>query len=739
MDLPGAGCENNRGIHRGGWFRENMGRILSVLIILYISIPMVAIHFAGHRPNVLIITVDTLRADHIGSYGYAQARTPTIDGLAREGVRYSNAITAAPITLPSHTTILTGLLPPSHGVRDNGTFSLGDNAVTLAERLKKAGYTTQAFVSAIVLSRRYNLNKGFDGYDDDLWSEDEPKLFMIRERPAEKTVAKVLRWFNKWRSTPDRKPFFVWMHLFDPHQPYKPHAWAQLVTSTPYDAEITYADRELGKLLRALKESGQLDNTIVVFTADHGESLGEHGEKTHAIFIYDATVHVPLIIRYPSVFPKGKVYDGPVRNVDITPTILGLLGLPGASETQGIDLTPATLGKVPPPDLPQYSESLLSEVGFGMAPLYGVRKGGYKFIRAPRPELYDLRSDPRELHNLYAKSPLKASELEKELDRILDSSKNFSETARSNPMDRETLESLQGLGYLSSPAERKSMGGMDPKDGIAIYNKLDDARHLAQQSRWKESEAILRGILHGMPKNVSARNILALALLRQGRMDEARQEYVVSLRDDPTQARVCSMLGVLSLLSGDFKDAENQFNAALKIAPQFVEAMSNLGMIEFLRGNEEKAQDWYRKAIALDPNVPRVYRRVADIYYEKKDYKRALYYYRKGLEKLPNDFRALIQAGNSSRGTGDEKSARNYFELAGKLRPDSWVPPYNIACIYAADGSVDQALSFIRQAIANGLPSKQLIMNDPDLEKLRTNSELRKMELRITPEHEEYD
>src|SRR5437660_371878 len=223
------------------------------------------------RPNVLIITIDTLRADHLGCYGFTLARTPEIDKLAAESVRFTDAISAAPITMPAHSSIFTGLFPVAHGVRDNGAYALGENAVTLAERLHDAGYTTHAFVSALVLNRRYNLNQGFETYDDDLWAEDDPKLFMIRERQAPKTADRFLQWFGDWDKT-RTKPFFTWVHFFDPHQPYRPSPADAALSVSLHDAEIAGVDRQVGRIVDTLRAKGVLDNTLVIVTADHGES-----------------------------------------------------------------------------------------------------------------------------------------------------------------------------------------------------------------------------------------------------------------------------------------------------------------------------------------------------------------------------------------------------------------------------------------------------------------------------------
>ena len=676
------------------------------------------------RPNVLVITIDTLRADHVGSYGFAAARTPNLDRLAAEGVRCADAIAAAPITMPAHSSIFTGLFPPAHGVRDNGSYALGDDAVTLAERLKGAGYRTQAFVSALVLNRRYNLSQGFEGYDDDLWSEDEPKLFMIRSRPAPKTAARAVGWLRQWRREKVRKPFFLWVHFFDPHQPYSAPPAELALSPSPYDGEIAVADRGVGTILAELERQGALDDTLIVLTADHGESLGEHGEKTHAVFIYDATLHVPLFLRLPGRLPRGKVYGGPVRSVDIVPTVLGLLHLPGGAETQGVDLGPAFRGDADPPDLPQYSESLLSQVGFGMAPLYGVRHGGYKWIRAPKPEVYDLRRDPRELTNLYPREARRGAILDRELEKLLADSRRRALKPRATPMDQETEEALQSLGYLAPRAQRQAVAGMDPKDGIGLYNQMEDARHLAQQEHWTEAEKLLREVLAVTPGNLSAQNILALTRLKQGDLDGARREYLRSLALDPGQFRVYGMLGTLELLGGDLDGAEKDYRRGLAISPGFVEAMSNLGMVAALRGDPAGAQEWYRKAAAIDPTFPRVWRRLADLWYERGDFRQALQYYQRTLSEEPDDFQAVLQAGNSARHAGDPTAAARYFSQAERLRPDSWMPPYNLACLRAVQGEPGRAVRLLDLAVHRGFRRPDLLARDADLEKVRSRPDI---------------
>jgi choline-sulfatase len=671
------------------------------------------------RPNILLITIDTCRADRFGCYGFGLARTANIDRLATEGVRCTNSATAAPITMPAHSSILTGLYPPAHGVRDNGAYALSDDVTTLPERLKAAGYDTQAFVSAIVLNRSYNLTQGFDGYDDDLWLEDRPKLFMIRDRPATKTSQRAVAWLQSRAKNGDRNPFFLWVHFFDPHQPYEAKLPQRHLCPTPYDEEIAVVDLAVGSLVEELNKEGLFDNTLTIVTADHGESLGEHGEKTHAIFIYDATIRVPMIWRHPPLLPAGMAYEGPVRSVDIAPTILAMLKLPGGDQTQGADMTAAFRGDVPPPDLPQYCESLLSEVGFGMAPLYGVRKSGHKFIRAPKPELYDLTNDPAELSNLLEQQRPIADELSDELDAILADCKNRATAAKENPLDKETLENLQALGYVAGAADREGAAGIDPKDGITLYNKLEEARHRAQRGQWPVAEKLLREILSTSPRHLSAQNILALALLRQNRMADCEKAYADSLEIDPNQHRVLHMLGFLKLRQGKLDEAERYYSRSLAISPRFVESMVHLGFVELQRGHADKAEVWYKKAIAEDPGFPRAQLQYADLFFLRNDFAAALPYYLKTLEALPHQFEAVIQTGLCYQRLGDMKEAGHYYEKARLLRPDSWLPVYNLACLEALAGHHDKSLGMLQNALSLGLADLEMVQQDGDLVAVR--------------------
>lgn len=698
--------------------------VLRALATLVLALAATACQRAPEHPNVVIITFDTTRADHLGTYGFTLAHTPTIDRLATEGVRFDNAEATAPITAVSHSSIMTGLLPPAHGVRDNGSFALSEDAVTLAERFKQAGYETRAFVSALVLSKRYRLDQGFDSYDDDLWSENDPKLFMIRERQASETIDRTLDWYDLRTSKNGKQPFFLWVHLFDPHEPHNPPGWTLPFSASPYDAEIASTDRELGRLVDALRDTGELDNTVFVFTADHGESLGEHNEKTHAIFIYRATTRVPLIVRYPPRFPEGRVYAGPVSNVDIAPTLLELAHLPGADQTQGMDLTPLARGDTPALDRAQYSESKLSELGFGMAPLYSIRKSGFTYIRAPKPELYDLNADPGETKNLFGEPEYlaKADALDIELEKMMQDSAKRALASQSNPMSQETMQMLQSLGYLQADSDRADADGIDPKDGILLVNALEEARHSAQKQNWVQAEKQLKKILAGNPRHFSARSVLALVEFKRGRFEEARDQYLALLAQDPSQFRLYAMLGQIALAQGELDEAERNNREALKLAPQFVEAMAQLGLIALVRGNEAEAQDWYEKALMIDDSFPTLYRRMGDLHFERGEFEEALSGYQEAFRRNPKDFRSLLQAGTSARRAGNPELARSLMESAIEQKPASWLPRYNLACLMASLGQDDAALDALEEAGKRGQRNPALLDMDPDWNSLRTSA-----------------
>jgi choline-sulfatase len=671
----------------------------------------------AERPSILLITLDTTRADRLGSYGFKIGRTPRLDELAKQGVRVAHAIAAAPITAPAHSSILTGLLPPAHGVRDNGTYRLPDEVETLPEVLKREGYATAAFVSAAVLDRQYNLCQGFDTYDDDLWSEDAPPMFMIRERAGARTVALATEWLERQHERRPDQPFFVWVHLFDAHEPHSPAAFDTILAPSRYDAEIAGLDRQVGALIDAVSALQPPERTLIALTADHGESLEEHGETTHGIFVYESTVRIPMLLRWPGKLPPS-VYPGPMHQVDLFPTLLAATHSK-VPANQGLNLLDALAGKISAPEHALYSESKLSELGFGMAPLHAVRLGPYTYVRAPKPELYDRSKDPQELDNLIEREPEIARQLSAELDRLLQDSESRGYHAPEQSVDRATEETLRALGYVGDTQTRKAVTAMDPKDGIAMYEQLNRARHLVRSARYAEAIEVLHELLTRTPRNSSALNVLALSEYKAGNPERAEQIYRDSLRAEANQPRVHLQLANMLLDKRHYDTALAEAQEALRQSPQFVEALIVLGFSELRRGNKVQADEYYNRALQADPKYPRAFQAYADMFFRQQDYAQALDYYRKALQRAPNNFESLIQAGVSARRSGDINAALGFYETAAQLRPDSWIPPYNVACLHALAGDRAAALEQLGRAVQSTMSDPDLLLHDADLASLR--------------------
>jgi arylsulfatase A-like enzyme len=397
-------------------------------------------------PSILLVTIDTLRADRVGAYGDAQARTPHLDALARSGLAFDRAYSPAPLTLPSHTTILTGLLPPAHGVRGNGAFALGPGPPTLAEALRARGLRTAAFVGGFPLSRRFGLDRGFEHYDDRM--EKAPGLhFEFAERRASEVVSAARTWLAAATG-----PVFVWVHLFDPHAPYDPPP--AFAGPDPYRGEIAAADAALGDLMAAW--DARKGPSYVAVTSDHGEAFGEHGEESHSLFVYDATLHVPLVLRGHGL-PAGRRQATPVGLADLAATLLARVGGAGPS-LPGRDLTATPL-----PAVPLYAETLAPRLDFGWSDLRAWRDSRFKLVRAPRPELYDVDADPGETRDLARSDPRRTAAMDAALGEALAA---MGERESVRRPDSEAAERLRALGYAQGPGGTGS--GADPKDRVEV-------------------------------------------------------------------------------------------------------------------------------------------------------------------------------------------------------------------------------------------------------------------------------
>jgi arylsulfatase A-like enzyme len=476
----------------------------------------------GRSINVLLITLDTTRADHLGCYGAGFAETPAIDKLAKEGVLFETVVTPVPTTLPSHTSIMTGLYPLAHGARDNGIFRVGPQAKTLAEILSDRGYRTGAVVSAFVLDSQFGLDQGFATYDDQV-SSSALSSVGSQDRRAKDVTTAALAFLDVKSSA----PFFLWLHYFDAHGPYEPPApYRERFVARPYDGEIAYVDSELQRLFDGLTSRGLMDSTLIVVTADHGESLGEHGEKTHAYFIYEATARVPLIMRGPGL-PSGTRMGGLASLVDVMPTILGALELEPPSGLDGQSLFGGTETR------PVYLETYAPYYNFGWAALRGLRDERYKYIRAPEPELYDLTRDPGEEHNVIAEQQDVAARFSRALDNLIADHSGDTLSELNSPSPAET-EKLAHLGYTAAAASaERATTGPDPKKMIDLIDQRDRGRTLLGQGRFDDAIAAFKHVLDRNPENTQVREFLGTALTAKGQWKEARDELLRAVTERP--------------------------------------------------------------------------------------------------------------------------------------------------------------------------------------------------------------
>jgi arylsulfatase A-like enzyme/Tfp pilus assembly protein PilF len=559
---------------------------------------------AARHPNILLITLDTTRADHLGAYGDVAARTPTLDRLASEGVLFERAVSVAPLTLPAHVSLLTGRYPFAHGVRNNGNFRLADDVPTLATTLHDRGYRTAAFVSAFVLDRRSGLSRGFDEYDDRFDAEGAPTPNDEIERRGDRTEQLAENWVANQVGDAgvDRPPFFVWLHLYDPHDPYRPPPpFAEAFHDHPYDGEIAFDDAVVGSIVDRLKRLGVLSTTMVALVGDHGESLGEHGEVTHAMFVYESVLRVPMVFWWPGHLAPARVAPL-VRGIDLAPTLLDLAGLPPLAEAQGQTLLPLVRdARLGPPS--GYSETYFPLLFMNWAPLRSIQDDRWKFIDAPVPELYDLASDPHEQSNLAAREPARAAALRRALDSVSGTGGGAMATAKP---DRERIEKLAALGYVGGTSGSTVPTGAvtrpDPKTMIGAFNRLRDANSAIAQGRPAEAEATARDVLTADMQNAFATLILAQAQMQQGRCPEAIASYRAYAELVPTSADAHYWIAICAARLGRADNALDEVSAALAIDAPYTRARLFRAGLLTERGRFDEAVSDYQQVIDQQPS-----------------------------------------------------------------------------------------------------------------------------------------
>jgi arylsulfatase A-like enzyme/Tfp pilus assembly protein PilF len=652
------------------------------------------------RDNVLLITLDTVRADHLGSYGHPRARTRHLDRLAAEGVRFEWAFSPAPITLPAHASILTGLYPFEHGVRNNGNFYLGDTFDTLATVLAGQGYRTAAFVSAFVLDRRYGLGRGFQLYDDRMQGGQPQVLSLEAERRGDHTAEAMVRWLEGYAaetggaSAPGRPPFFVWLHLYDPHEPYRPpQPFRDAFSDAPYDGEIAFDDSVVAYVRDRLGQLGLLDRTVIAIIGDHGESLGDHGEETHTMFVYDSAIRVPLILWRPGRIPAGTAVPDVVRATDVAPTLLELVGAPPLRIAHGRSLVPILTGQSAPDAPAVYAETYLPKFYMNWAPLTTLRDERWKFIDAPRPELYDLQADPGETRNLFDSQRRTAEAMRAALARLTGGSEG---SMAAGGLDREAMEKLAALGYIgagaSPPPAAAGSAGADPKDVIAIFNRLRRANSAVRDRRFAEALPILEQVLRDDPRNAFAQLVLGSAYMGMEKYRPAIVQYRKYLALVPTSAYAHLWMAICLVRLGDQDGTLRETAAALAIDPKFSDARILRAGVLASRGRYAEAIADLRAAVESDPAKPMVRLDLAKVLAEAGRRDEAREQYGAILTLQPDFAAALNGLGTLEAGSGNLDQAVALFRRSLAVEPRQADARFNLGRALEQQGRRDDAL-----------------------------------------------
>lgn len=648
------------------WLRRTglIGVAVSILLGSYFGY-----RYLRSKPvNVLVITLDTTRADRFRCYGYKNGQTPKIDGLASEGIVFDRAYSTVPLTLPSHASILTGLYPPEHGLRVNGRDKLSSGPETLAGILSAHGYSTGAFVSSFVLDRKFGLDRGFQHYDDSRGQEGAQ---------GTGTAAGVTTAALDWLRGNADSPFLCWVHYIDPHAEYDPHTelFGNQFRDVPYDGEIAYVDLHVGKLLQFLKDRGVDDRTLVIIVGDHGEAFGEHGERTHGSLVYNTTMQVPFVMRAPReekyVSDKfvNRHVEIPVSQVDILPTILDFLGLVGSDARKGISLLPVLNGSGAS-DRGIYFESL-AMTPRGWAPQQGMIRKQWKFVHSPRSQLFDLSTDTREDHNLIESQPLVRSEM-KELLNVTE--KKFQlhrgEGTLLTPAEKSRLAAG---GYADALVDQNSLpdSAPDVKDMLPYYYQTLDAEMLIPKSP-ATAESTLRKVVKDQPEFEMAWSVLGAALHAQGKIEDAIVAMTRANGLDPKSVRVHTTLGKIKRAQHKLAEAESEFRSVLQIRPDDMEVRLQL----------------------------------ADILVETGQLKKAVSELRMAAESKPEDVQIRVALANALLKNGDTDQAREQAEYAVTLNPRSFDAQLQLGLVFNAQGATSAAIDQYRKTIPLSPPKE---------------------------------
>ncbi len=643
-------------------------------------------------PSVLLVSIDTLRADHVGAYGAEAAHTPVLDALAVRGVRFETVIAATPLTLPSHASLLTGQHPPRHGVRHNGLFRLDASAETLAARFRSGGWRTGAVVAAFVLDGKFGLASGFDHYDDAVTARvAAPGGF--HERRADAVTDAALAWLAE-----EDDPFLLWVHYYDPHREHDPpEPWASRFAADPYAGEIAFVDEQLGRLLAGARAADP--EVLVAVTADHGESLGEHGELTHGYSLYDAALRVPLILAGPGL-PEGRTVDGVVGTVDLAPTLLGVAGLAPLAEADGRDLSPrwSAAGDLAVPEpRAAYAETLATRYEFGWSPLHALRTDEHLYVKAPRPELYALASDPGQLHDLLAAGEASATptaeHLAVELERIVAMGRD----APPAELDPASRERLRALGYLL-PERPTAESAIDPKDGLALLPDLWSATAAIEAGDPARARPHLERVIAAAPESAHALTLLSGVERLAGRPDLALRHAERAAALVPDHAMHHVLVGDARVALADLAGAVAAYREALERDPELAEAHAGLMWGAVAEREPARAEPHAERALALLPESAELQARVASVWDRLGEYERALAGFERSAELDPGAPTTWMQLAIQYARFGRAADSEAALARAGGVAQDPGLRN-RLAIAWAARGETGRAEAIFRELL----------------------------------------
>jgi choline-sulfatase len=614
------------------------------------------------RPlNVVVVTIDTLRPDHLPCYGYQQVETPTLDSLAQRGVLFEQAVAQTPLTPPSHASIFTGQYPTVHHVRNTGGFILPSSSRPLAKVLQEQGWDTAAFIGSAVLKKIFGFNLGFTVYDDQMPKPGpEDEFREDPERRAGVVVDRAIQWLNAQSG----KPFFLWVHLYDPHLPYDPPGpFRERYKDHPYDGEIAYTDRELGRLIDVVRAKGP-QNTIIAVLSDHGESLGEHGEFTHGVFLYDSTLRIAFLMAGPGI-PAGMRIKAQARSIDFLPTLLELMGGKAPDQVQGASLVPAFSGRRVATGV-SYGETLYPKMNMGWAELRSVRTGQWKYVRAPKPELYDLVRDAGEATNVIRQHPAEAQRFETVLNGVVSpGGGGTAEKVETRLVNEQAMEELRSLGYLSGFAPRTyelTGAGADPKDRVHILELLDEAESPTSKASDSRRSGLLGQALAEDPANPSLYYQLGARYEKAGRYKDAMNLYRTALSKGIQSGRLHSRLADLSIRQGKKDEAIAEYEKAAQFNPSDLDSQVNLATAYLEKGRAGDAERVFKWILATDPDYAAAQNGLGLIAIERREPVAARGYFERAIQLDPDMVEAQLNLGLIYEMAGDRARARSCFK-----------------------------------------------------------------------------